>query len=161
MRIGIIYKYTSPSGKAYIGQTYQEEFKRKNDHRYDATYENGTSYNYPFYKAIRKYGFDAFKYEVLITIEEENLEDLRIRLNELEIYYIGKYDTYNNGYNLTIGGQLLISSSTFKKVNQYSLTGEYITTYESLASAAKATNSAYSNIRNCCNGIVKTCKGFQ
>ena len=25
-------------------------------------------------------------------------------LNELEIYYIKKYDTFGNGYNLTTGG---------------------------------------------------------
>lgn len=29
MIIGIIYKYTSPSGKSYIGQTTNEEYRRR------------------------------------------------------------------------------------------------------------------------------------
>ena len=29
---------------------------------------------------------------------------IKEKLNELEIFYIKKYDSFNNGYNLTIGG---------------------------------------------------------
>ena len=40
---GIIYKYTSPSGKCYIGQTVNEN-KRRYEHRYKAYYEDGKDY---------------------------------------------------------------------------------------------------------------------
>jgi group I intron endonuclease len=38
------------------------------------------------------------------TILEDNINDLEI-LNEREMYYIEKYDTFKNGYNATIGGE--------------------------------------------------------
>lgn len=85
---GIIYKYTSPSGKCYIGQTVNEN-KRRYEHRYKAYYEDGKDYNNPFYRAIRKYGWDSFKYEILNTVYSDAIEDLTNKLDSLEIYYIG------------------------------------------------------------------------
>jgi group I intron endonuclease len=53
-----------------------------------------------FHRALRKYGSKSFSWKILQecgTIEE---------LNQLEIFYIGYYDTFgNNGYNLTVGGK--------------------------------------------------------
>lgn len=49
------------------------------------------------YGAMHKYGFENFFME---KITECPIEDL----NEMEQFYIKKYDTYNNGYNLTLGG---------------------------------------------------------
>lgn len=49
--------------------------------------------------AIRKYGKENF----LVCIIEECPDEL---LNEKECYYIEKFDTYYNGYNLTLGGTL-------------------------------------------------------
>ena len=49
------------------------------------------------YKAIAKYGKDNFYIELL---EETTLD----KLNEREIYYIEKFDSYKNGYNSTNGG---------------------------------------------------------
>ena len=48
--------------------------------------------------AIRKYGKNNFSVEVL----EECQENL---LDERERYYIKYYNSYNEGYNLTLGGQ--------------------------------------------------------
>lgn len=36
-------------------------------------------------------------------------------MNELEIFYIRKYDTYNNGYNLTEGGTYNMDEKSIKK----------------------------------------------
>ena len=58
---GIIYKSTSPSGKAYIGQTINEN-KRKRQHIANSKNSNSKYYYLPFYAAIRKYGFDSFSY---------------------------------------------------------------------------------------------------
>lgn len=88
---GIIYKITNKvNGKSYIGQTrYTLEFRwRQHIHKKDNTY---------FHNAIRKYGVENFEKEIL---EECDYTDL----NKREIYYIAKYDSFKNGYNLTIGG---------------------------------------------------------
>lgn len=49
---------------------------RKYEHRYKAYYEDGKDYNSPFYRAIRKYGWDSLKYEVLNTAYSDTIEDL-------------------------------------------------------------------------------------
>lgn len=48
-------------------------------------------------RAIHKYGKDKFH---ISLIEEVSVE----KLNEREKYWITYYDSYNNGYNLTLGG---------------------------------------------------------
>lgn len=60
---GVIYKYTSPSGKCYIGQTVNET-RRKYGHRNNAFNGNHKDYDKPFYRAIRKYGWDSFEYRI-------------------------------------------------------------------------------------------------
>lgn len=97
---GIIYKYTSPSGKVYIGQT-TKEYQRRN------TFLNEKK-NYAGIKidnARRKYGAINFKYEVLEKIYAKTNDDLLNQLNTLEVYYIGLYNSFKDGYNMSIGGQ--------------------------------------------------------
>ena len=53
-----IYKYTSPSGKSYIGQTSRDPEKR-------ARRGEGYKDSPKFYNAIKKYGFDSFQFEIL------------------------------------------------------------------------------------------------
>jgi hypothetical protein len=48
-----------------------------------------------------------------------------------------------------------------KKVLQLDLNGEYINEYYSVMDAAKALNCNSETIRNVCNGINKTGKGFK
>lgn len=63
LRQGVIYKYTSPSNKHYIGQTINENI-RKSHHRI-TTAKNGTKFG----NAISKYGLENFSYEILFTSE--------------------------------------------------------------------------------------------
>lgn len=101
MIIGIIYKYENIfNHKVYIGQTINEE-KRIAAHR-NAIIEK----NPHFHAAIRKYGFENFNYEVLFRIQCELLDYVKIVLDELEIYYISKFDSTNvdKGYNISEGG---------------------------------------------------------
>ena len=94
METGIIYKAHNPiNGKCYIGQTIHSLTKRMNDHK-----SSSKAKDYHFYYAIRKYGFDTFEWEVLKTAPVEEL-------SKWEMYYIGLYDSYNNGYNSTLGGE--------------------------------------------------------
>lgn len=88
---GYIYKVTNKvTGKSYIGQTrYTVEFRwRQHQHKKDNTY---------FHNSIKKYGVENF---IVETLEECDYD----KLNEREIYYIAKYNTFKEGYNLTIGG---------------------------------------------------------
>ena len=83
--------------KAYIGQTVQNVRKRWYDHVSQA--KSIKCKQGPLQKAILKYGRDVFKVELL---EEGIPRDL---LDEIEISYVAKFDTYHNGYNATVGGQ--------------------------------------------------------
>lgn len=91
----IIYKATSPSGKSYIGLTKEGLKKRKYRHE---LYAARGSEN-PFHRAIRKYTKSNIKW----TILRKSIND-RSKANELEKYYISKYNTLADGYNCTIGG---------------------------------------------------------
>ena len=91
----IIYKSTNLiNGKSYIGQTIGPLRYRKREHIHDSI-----NPKYYFHKAINKYGPENFKWEVVDKTDNKD------KLNQLEIFYIGYYDTFGkNGYNLTTGG---------------------------------------------------------
>lgn len=95
-----IYKFTNKiTNESYIGQSINLESRYKT-HKKQHNNKNHPSYNTKFYIALRKYGFDNFTYEIL----EQNNNLTREKLNDLEKYYIKKYDTYRNGYNMNQGG---------------------------------------------------------
>lgn len=96
---GVVYKYTSPSGKSYIGQTTNEAHRRRTWFCTKRRYA-GSAIN----RARKKYGPENFDYEVLFKKIYSNFDDARAELDRMEIYYIGKYDTLKNGYNNTVGG---------------------------------------------------------
>lgn len=92
IRLHCIYKHTCPDGKVYIGQTFSGE----TEHRW----QKGNSYKgQQFYKAIEEYGWDNIRHEV---IEDDIPGDL---IDERERFYIKKYDSFQNGWNATIGGK--------------------------------------------------------
>lgn len=102
-RICGIYKIKNLiNGKVYIGQSV-DIYKRWGDHKSMAIAEKyKIGYDYPLYRAFRKYGLENFSFEV---IEECDREEL----NEREMYYIESYRSYikyedSNGYNQTLGG---------------------------------------------------------
>lgn len=114
---GIIYMYKSPSGKYYIGQTIRPKF-RKNEHVSRAF--NGSEL--PFHRAIRKYRMDSFEYSILCKITCSNTETLSEILNNLEQYYITKYNSkVPTGYNVTEGGEgnlgIVLSEETKYKMS--------------------------------------------
>ena len=92
----IIYKVTNRiNGMSYIGQTIFDLDKRKAQHMSAAS---GNKDKYYFHSALRKYGIDNFNWDII-----EKCGDIE-ELNRFEIYYIGYFDTYSKGYNMTIGG---------------------------------------------------------
>ena len=95
----IIYAYFKKETNEYkyIGQTNNLNF-RIWQHKYDSYCEQRKEYEYPLSRALRKYGENAFKIEIL----EDNLTDEEA--NEKEIYWIRYYDTCFKGYNQNTGG---------------------------------------------------------
>ena len=102
---GFIYRFTNKlNGKMYIGKTRQTLEDRLNAHKIKSFQTSCRNYNCHFYKAIRKYGVNAFETDVLCTIKNTILEQLDKELYELEIFYIDKFKSYDNGYNSDKGG---------------------------------------------------------
>ncbi len=96
---GIIYKYTSPSGKIYIGQTINEQKRRNTFLNINLRYGGLKIDN-----ARKKYLPENFSYEVIYEEWFINTDDSISVLDEKEIYYISLYNSYKEGYNSTLGG---------------------------------------------------------
>lgn len=112
---GFIYKITNKvNGKSYIGQTIQNVKERFYQHC--ATKCSQAILNMVIHKAITKYGKSNFTIEVIEEVESANL-------NDRERYWIKYYDSYNNGYNSTEGGQDGIK--LFKNLDTESIVREY------------------------------------
>ena len=112
---GFIYKITNKiNGKSYIGQTIQNVKERFYQHC--ATKCSQAILNMVIHKAINKYGKSNFTIEVIEEVESTNL-------NDRERYWIRYYDSYNNGYNSTKGGQDGIK--LFKNLDTESIVREY------------------------------------
>ena len=92
----IIYSATNKiNGKKYIGQTITNIKWRRNAHIFQAFKKMS---NFPFYKALRKYGKNSFEWEILYECNS------KYELDKKEIYYIFEYNTQLNGYNVSPGG---------------------------------------------------------
>ena len=92
----LIYKVTNLlNNKIYVGQTHKTLEYRKQQHLNTAKRGKGSR----FHEALRKYGFENFKFEIL----EDNIETIE-DLNNRERYWISYYNSYMHGYNSTKGG---------------------------------------------------------
>lgn len=91
-----IYKITNLiNNKVYIGKTLKIIQERWKEHCKD--YLKRDKENRPLYSAMKKYGINNFMIEEVEQCSDEEA-------SEKEIYWIGRYDSYNNGYNATLGG---------------------------------------------------------
>ena len=89
---------TAHNNTPYIGQAV-DLYKRFNSHHIsDYKNPNNCCYNTKFYIALRKYGIENFKVTILELCPIE-------KLDEKEIFYIEKYNSFHQGYNSTQGGQ--------------------------------------------------------
>lgn len=106
----IIYKIVNDvNNKVYIGQTTRSLSARKSQHL-RSIYRLDSH----LYRAMRKYGVEHFKFETIC--EASNIDDL----NRLETYYIKKYNSVNNGYNMGYGGNnnvMFVSKTKVKHDN--------------------------------------------
>lgn len=114
---GFIYKITNTiNGKSYIGQTIQNVKERFYQHC--ATKCSKAVLDMAIHRAIKKYGKSNFTVEVIEEVDSTNL-------NDRERYWIKYYDSYNNGYNSTKGGQ--DGCKPFKDLNAEAIIKEYNT----------------------------------
>ena len=160
-----IYMITNKiNNKKYIGQTLNFK-KRKKDHICNA---RDNKINTHLYLAMRKYGIENFKFDILEEVKKEEL-------NDKEIYYIKKYDTFNTGYNMTNGGENVTLNNpevrkkismankgkqATKPVNQYDKEKNFIRSFNSLSEASAITNTSVSDICTCCKGRLHTANGY-
>jgi group I intron endonuclease len=108
-----IYKLTSPSGRAYIGQA--KDFARRMAH-----YKCTKAKTQPkLHRAILKYGWDAFTKEVIDCCRGANVVE---ELNALETHYIDKFNCVVSGYNCLPIGQsqrgLVHTPETRRKISE-------------------------------------------
>lgn len=153
-----IYKYTSPSGGVYIGQTSQEVDQRaqKDGKGYLSINKNTGEYLQPaIAHAIIKYGWNNLKKEILF----DNLSSQEADEKEKELI-----EFYRNGgkcYNIASGGKG-IPGVNERKIKQYSLQGTFIREWDSLKEAEKYLNKpkAEANISACCLGKKNRAYGY-
>ena len=118
------------NNKVYVGKTEFSLEKRFKEHCRDRNKESFKKR--PLYRAMNKYGIEHFHIEL---IEETDMPE------EREMYWIKKLNTYENGYNATIGGD-------GKRLLDYDL---IISTYQqvqNIAEVARMLNIDSSNISN-------------
>lgn len=86
-----VYKYThKDNNKSYIG--YTKNLRRRNNDHFNSKRVT------KFHCACRKYGKDAFEQSILAETQ------ILLEAKELEKKFIKQYDTFNTGYNGTLGG---------------------------------------------------------
>ena len=132
------------NGKMYIGIT--NNVQRRWEY-------NGIAYKNcaHFWNAINKYGWDCFEHMVLIDNISFSIAC------EMEIYLIKKYNTVNQGYNISLGGTGTKIRS--KPVYQYDLKGNFIRSWDNPSLAED-----YYDITPCAiheTSTLKSIGGFQ
>ncbi len=99
---GVIYMYTyqgngNEHGKSYVGETMNEKARRRNWKKFNDKYANEK-----LNEAKRRLGTKDWVYHELEVITDcYDLDELKTKLYSLEGDYIDKYDTINNGYNVS------------------------------------------------------------
>lgn len=154
----IIYKYTSPSGGVYIGQTCKELKYRacSGGQGYLQRDKNTGEFLQPsLARAIIKYGWDNFQKEILFTGLTSEEAD------EKEIELINFYREGGKCYNIANGGKG-VSGTREHKIKQYSLKGNFLKEFDSLKEAEEYLGKpkASTNISACCAGRKHRAYGY-
>jgi group I intron endonuclease len=95
MNIYSVYKATNKiNNKVYIGID-----KNWPTRRYAHKSKSKLSDGFLLHKAIRKYGWDNFDWQIIYQTSDYN------HLKYIECIFIEEYNSFKNGYNQTIGGE--------------------------------------------------------
>lgn len=103
-RVSCIYRITFPDGKYYVGRT---KSLRERVRLYERKMSDETD-NSCVMAALRAFGLENVSWDILSCVSVRDADDLSLCLSILEIKYIREQDCiYPNGYNTSIGGELL------------------------------------------------------
>jgi group I intron endonuclease len=143
---GIIYTVTNKETKmVYVGLTTKSLEERKKDHLKKS--KKGKSY--AFQNAIATHGPDAFRWEKVDYAS--TIDDLA----QKEKAYILKYNSKEDGYNQSEGGEIQ------KSVYQFDVsTGILINKYSSLSVAGATVNLTKQDLSKVCLSVNKLSNGF-
>lgn len=145
-----VYVHTNKlNEKKYVGITSQ-----KPKHRW----KNGYACNEHFIRAIKKYGWEMFSHDVVMT----NLT--KEQACQWEIALIAQFKTQdeNYGYNIQSGGEGCAEQNNVA-VDQYTLDGKYVKTWSSMKAASEAFGVFHeggSQIGMACAGRCKSAHGY-
>ena len=172
---GIIYKIENIiTHKIYIGQTtHPKGFNGRYYYKgvgIERVYNDLSSkrdrderYNKYLLRSIEKCGFDAFVvdewFDTALTIDE---------LNEKETYYIKKFDSYKNGYNMSFGGDSMSGyerpkskdCKNSKRICQLDLNGKLIKIWDCATDVERELGINQTSICMVCSGKRKTAGNF-
>lgn len=102
---GVVYMYTyngneKEHGKSYVGETMNDKARKRNWKNLNDKYANEK-----LNEAKRRLGTKDWTYlELEVITDCYDLGELKVKLFSLEGRYIEKYDTINNGYNVSKSG---------------------------------------------------------
>jgi len=149
--LAYIYSITNNiNQKQYIGLTRQSNpYDRWKRHLSDS--KNNSQY--AIHCAIRKYGEDNFKFRIIEECPDDLVEDR-------EIHYIEKFNSFYEGYNATLGGNIRYDTNA-KPITQYNKKGERIQDFASLKDAAEFIGKDLSAISRCANGERFSAYGYR
>lgn len=165
-----IYKWENKiNHKCYIGQSV--DLNKRLAHHFSNL--KTKRYDNPLYRAVYKYGLENFDVTIIEVLEVS--DDLKLRLDDREKYYIQKYNSYGkNGYNQTLGGDGGILGYKFttdqrmhvsrnskiqaeklkKKVYLYNIKHKYYQTWMDSGYAATQIGVARTTIQRLCKGVI-------
>lgn len=89
------------NGKCYIGQAIKLQKRLK---AHFNSWQRPEYEHIVLYKAFKKYGIENFEITILKSFHDSLGWRVKVQLDELEKKYIEEYDSFNNGYNSTLGG---------------------------------------------------------
>lgn len=164
-----VYKITNKiNNKSYIGSSTRVE-KRWQQHKNDAFNPNSEKYNYPLYRAFRKYGIENFTFEILRN-DFTSVEQMQ----EFEHQQILKYNSLTpNGYNQTLktSSNSIASENTQKYIQRISKkcalvddANNILAIYASFHDAAAAQgwdrDARANTVKKICDGETRSCNGL-
>lgn len=153
-----VYKITNLiDQKVYIGSTNDPE-RRWKEHKYQAfaQVKSNLVYEYPLYRAIRKYGLENFSFEILLC----NVSKEEIGQKEKEKIIEYKSLCSQNGYNQTLQTQSALKDSK-KNINKKPTCAlvdnnnnilETFSSYYDASLKVFGDKKRFSNIRRVCKG---------
>lgn len=156
--IGIYCIRSKSRSKYYIGKSINALSRKA---RHFSELRHGKHTNKKLQRHFSKYGESDFEWMLLedITHKFSDRNELKKRLADLEIKYIKEYNSFQNGFNLTKGGDGLKGCGRIFQLQNIS-TGE-VKTFNCFAEAAIEIGcTSESSIHAVVSGKCNSCKGW-